>query len=237
MVGWPDATGNVKDGKMLKEWMEDIRVKTEHMNQTEKRNYILTYYWPHMLLGLAAIGLILLLVYHIGWGDQKKEFTLVLVNQKIDFERDNDIRMAFSAASGISNRRVLVDSDYQISYDAVSLKDVNESSYEKFFFNWSVGTIDAVVMPESFYHYCIRQGGEFAVLTDMEDVPDPEACFVQNGQCCGIYVKHTALAACTTEDGQDPLIVVFPLEMHHPSVCGQFLAFLQGVDGQAKGGL
>lgn len=64
---------------------------------------------------------------------------------------------------------MVFDSDYLLSYDDVQLSEANESSYEKFFLNWHVHEIDAMIMPKSFYEYCKRQGGEFQETIELEE--------------------------------------------------------------------
>lgn len=165
--------------KMVRQWIEDIRTKTKDMDREHAAEYVLNYYWYHILLGAIALGLLILLIYHVFWGrNQKPEFTCVIVNQEVNFSRDARMAEQFSAFSGIREKKCSIDSDYLISYDEVELPEANESSYEKFFFNWSSGVIDAVVMPESFYKYCLELGGAFCNLREMS--PNREAGMPEN---------------------------------------------------------
>ncbi|MGN0400062.1 MAG: hypothetical protein ACI4EO_08055 [Blautia sp.] len=214
---------------MLKEWAEDIRTKTKDMNGREKAEYVLTYYWYHILLGALFLGLVLLLIYHMGWGKREKEFSLVLVNQEVNSARDQALAEKFSRYSGIDVKKIMIDSNYLISYGSVQLEGINESSYEKFFFNWSAGSIDAVVMPESFLRYCKNQGGE---LTDLETFLEPEELekledyiFRDNGKAEGIYIENTKLAHMVVCGQEDGMILVFPGEPKHNDACRKFLEF------------
>lgn len=162
--------------KIVRQWIEDIRTKTKDMDRDHAVEYVLNYYWYHILLGAIALGLIILLIYHLFWGrNQKPEFTCVIVNQEVDFSRDARMAEEFSAFSGIREKKCSIDSDYLISYDDVELPEANESSYEKFFFNWSSGSIDAVVMPESFYKYCLELGGVFCDVRELSPHREADA--------------------------------------------------------------
>ena len=96
-------------------------------------------------------------------------FQCVAVNQEIDYSRDAKVSSEFAQYLGVKPDKVIFDSDYVISYDDVEMKEANESSYEKFFLNWHVHKLDAIIMPESFENYCKRQGGEFTQVLELND--------------------------------------------------------------------
>lgn len=221
---------------MVKKWITDIREKTADMNREQAVEYVFTYYWYHMLLAAAALGLIILLIYHIGWGKQRTDFACVMVNQQIDRERDERLAQAFADAAGMDAKAVSVDSDYQISYGDVELEGVMESSYEKFFFNWSAGKIDAVLMPESFYKYCRAQGGSYAdtgeLAGEKETEVSPGKFFEDGGKITGIYAAQTALAEYVIIDENDPLLCVFLPESRHEEANRDFVRFVCGIEGE-----
>lgn len=190
----------------MKKWITDIRVKTKDMNREQALEYIAGYYWYHILIACILLGLILLLIYHIGWGNRKKEFSCVLVNQEIDFARDEELAKEFGSFCGLGAEQILINSDYQISYGEKQLEGVNESSYEKFFFNWSAGEIDAMIMPESFYEYCIKQNGEFSEEK--------------------IYIKDTWLKGMLRGEEEDPVVLVFAEQSRHKDNCAAFMEFV-----------
>ncbi|MCI8640152.1 MAG: hypothetical protein HFG41_13705 [Coprococcus sp.] len=192
----------------MRKWIEDIREKTRDMDREHTLEYIRNYYWYHILIGFIILGLVVLLIYHIGWGERKKEFSCVLVNQAVDYGRDEKIAEGFGSFAGIDPRKILIDSDYHISYPGKKLEDVKESSYEKFFFNWSVEEIDAMVMEESFYEYCLGQEGEFTG----EKVP----------------VKGTLLESLLEEEEDDPLVLVFPANAPHKDIAAVFQEYVKG---------
>lgn len=222
----------------MKKWIEDIRTKTKEMTREQAVEYVLMYYWYHILLGTIALGLVILLVYHVGWGKNRKpDFTCVIINQEVDFSRDTEITEDFSAFSGIKAKKLSIDSDYLISYGDVQLPEANESSYEKFFFNWSSGVIDVMVLPESFYKYCLELGGEFRDLREL--VPEDrrgrleEQRYQENGQAyAGIYVKGTALERWLQMEEEDPLVLVVPIEMKHEELGGVFLEYVLDTSGK-----
>lgn len=229
---------------MIRNQLEDIRSKTKHMNREAKTEYILNYYWYHILLGILALGILILGIWHVTWGKIRTEFSLVIVNQDINFERDAAIQEAFARFSGLPAKRIQADSDYMISYEDIQLKGINESSYEKFFFGWSAGAMDAVVMPESFYYYCKRQNGRFLPLTQLsENLTSSDRSFKQvesfsdlrqiygdiflteDGACYGVYIEKTGLASCFLQNAQDPYVLVFPTAMKHKQSAGRFLEY------------
>ena len=98
------------------------------MTRKKKLEYIVDYYWYHILIAAIGLGLFILLIYHIGWGSRSKEFTCVLVNQEVDYARDQKLAEQFGAYAGIESEKILIDSDYQISYRDKQLESVKESS-------------------------------------------------------------------------------------------------------------
>ena len=153
----------------MKKWISRIKQNTEGMNPKEKRAYIRQYYWHYFLIGGIILALLILLVYHLAFGNKKPVFQCVVVNQTIDYSRDEKISAGFAQTLGVKEDRVVFDSDYLLSYDDVQLPEANESSYEKFFLNWHVHELDAMIIPESFYEYCQRQGGEFTETVELND--------------------------------------------------------------------
>ena len=219
----------------MKQWIENIRddivAKTKDMSREQAAEYVLTYYWYHMLLGALALGLALLLIYHVGWGrNRKPEFSCVIVNQEVDFTRDAGIAEDFSGFSGIGTKKLSIDSDYLISYEDVQLPEANESSYEKFFFNWSSGAIDAIILPESFYEYCLGLGGEFLDLGEMDSgeiqIPAELAYPGAEEDGLAVRVKGTVLEKWLQMDESDPLLLVFPVEGKHREQSRQFLEYV-----------
>lgn len=211
---------------------DDILSKTKDMSREQAAEYVLTYYWYHMLLGALALGLALLLIYHVGWGrNRKPEFSCVIVNQEVDFTRDAGIAEDFSGFSGIGTKKLSIDSDYLISYEDVQLPEANESSYEKFFFNWSSGVIDAMILPESFYEYCLGLGGEFWDLRELGpgEIRGLSAELAYPGSKEDVFavcVKGTVLEKWLQMDESDPLLLVFPVEGKHREQSRQFLEYV-----------
>lgn len=228
---------------MIRKWAEDIKVKTRDMDRDAKVEYVMNYYWYHILLGALMMALFILCIYHVTWGRKKTDFSMVIVNQEINFARDEELGDAFAEFSGLSAKHVQVDSDYMISYGDVKLQGINESSFEKFFFSWSAGSVDAVVMPESFYRYCKEQNGTFVKLGDLlkaagadiqaglfteAEGPHRDIFLKEDGACVGVYVDKTALSEYFIHDGQDPYVLVFPTDMKHAGAAGKFLEYTLG---------
>ena len=74
----------------MKSYFAKIRENTAGMNGREKADYVLTYYWYHILGFAAALGLVLFLIIHFGFRQAPPVFTCVLVNQDINFARDQE---------------------------------------------------------------------------------------------------------------------------------------------------
>lgn len=236
---------------MIRKWAEDIKVKTRDMDRDAKVEYVMNYYWYHILLGALMMGLLILGIYHVTWGKKKIDFSMVIVNQEINYARDEGIQDAFAEFAGLPSKHVQVDSDYMISYDGVRLEGINESSFEKFFFSWAAGSIDAIVMPESFYRYCKEQNGTFVELEELlaaagadgqGGISAETAEAVQNGQkkiflqederCMGVYVEETGLSEYFIHDEQDPYVLVFPTDLTHKGAAGKFLEY--ALEGQIQ---
>ena len=223
---------------IIKKWADDIKVKTKDMDREAKVEYVMNYYWYHILLGTLFMGLLILGIYHVTWGRKKIDFSMVAVNQDINYERDEKIQETFAAFAGIPAKNMQVDSDFMISYGDVQLEGINESSYEKFFFNWSAGTLDAVIMPESFYEYCKQQRGKFIELADltmggfleeMADEAQGDLFLEENGKYTGVYVDQTYISDYFQKNMQDRYVLVFPETVKHKKAAGKFLEYaLQG---------
>lgn len=222
---------------MIKNWAEDIRIKTKNMDRNAKTEYIMNYYWYHILLGVLTLGILVLGIYHVTWGKKKTAFSLVIVNQDISYQRDRQLSEDFAEWSALPEKQIQTDSDYMISYGDVQLKGINESSYEKFFFGWQAGAMDAVIMPETFYTYCREQNGIFLPLAQLSDsrqensLPDSSAnqqlYFKEDGICYGVYIEKTGLSTYFMENEQDPYVLVFPAAMKqdHREAAGKFLEY------------
>lgn len=224
---------------------QKIRENTEGMSGKEKMSYILTYYWYH-LLGIAAVlGLIVFLVVHFAFPEEKPLFTCALVNQRIDSTRDQKLAENFAEYAGLSQKQVVFDSDYIISYNETEEKESNdfndsntsndsnnsnnsntsnESGFDKFFFKWSGGELDAVVMTEDFMSYCIEVGGEF-YPADEFDVTGLDVCEVQGVSV--IKVSGTKMESELDGTEKDNLVLVFPDTGKQKENCQKFIDYLR----------
>ncbi len=196
----------------FRRWIEDIRTKTKGMSGSERAEYIAEYYWYHILLLFLGIGLVVLIGYHVTAGRRTVSFACVIVNEKTDYERDDALVGRLAEAMNLSPERVRVDSDYHISYTGHIEVGNNESDYEKFFFGWSMGELDAVVMPASFFRYCQGLSGKFrTVSADGADA---------------VPLGSTQLADVIRESADDPMLIVFPSEGKHEKEAEDFLRYI-----------
>lgn len=211
----------------MKEYLNDIKLKTEYMNLQDKLSYIITYYWYHILGVIIAFSLVIFLIVHFAFGNIKPEFTCVLINQEINYERDNKLKQAFSSDSKIDIKKIVVDSDFNISYGDVQLQGINESSYEKFFFKWINKELDAVILPESFYDYCKQMGGSFIDLNELET--GNLALYNDNGIKTAIMIEQTSLNSYLNEVNEN-ILLVFPDSGQHLEQCQKFIDFIRNFE-------
>lgn len=208
----------------MREYIRNIKTKIAYMSRKEKLEYILTYYWYHILGLLTVIGLIIFLILHFGFGEKKPEFTCVMVNQQIDYDRDEALAGAFGKVEKIPEDRIVISSDYLISYEDVKLEDENKSSYEKFFFQWSGQELDAVIMTEDFYRYCKKMNGTFR---DMDTFDTGNLTLYEDGaKKTGIRIEGTKLEKILKTDKEETWILVFPANGTHKNACQKFIDYI-----------
>lgn len=206
-----------------KEWIADIKEATCNMSKKQTCSYIATYYWPHILGTVLSIALIFFIGRYYLFGNQKPVFTCVMVNQQIDLERDQKMEEMFSKESGLDKKRVVIDSDYNFSYKDFQLEGVNESSYEKFFFQWRNGELDAVIMSESFYRYCQELGGDFCSI-EKSKIGSFEP-YMDNGICTAIVLGNDRFTEKVFGKKDEKLLLSFPKTGKHEAESKQFLKF------------
>ena len=209
----------------MRHYIREIRKNTAGMNLREKGEYILSYYWYHILGVIGAVCLILFLIIHFGFREDPPLFTCALVNQEINFTRDEEIEKDFSAASGIDEERMEINSDFNISYGDLELEGINESSYEKFFFKWQNKELDAVVLPESFYEYCEELGGTFRSLESWDT--EGFVLYKDKGIVTAVEVENTAFSQYLENKTGEPLLLAFPDTGQHEEECQAFLDFIR----------
>lgn len=179
-------------------WIRNIREKTSGMDSAERAEYIADYYWYHILLTFLAAALFVLLVYHAACGRRTVSFACVIVNEKPDTGRDRELSGEIAGMLGVDEEKIRVDSDYRISFPGHTEEGSNESDYEKFFFGWSQGELDAVVMTESFYAYCLTLDPRLRALPAEGSVPLP--------------LRETVLTSWICEGEEDPMVLIFPAD-------------------------
>lgn len=192
MIGWMSKTWHSMDGMTA-------RQKAEHIGR---------YYWYHILLACLALGLLVLLIYHLTWGRRETVFTCAVVNQQIDYQRDARVSAEFASVLGADEDEVVFDSDYQISYGSVRMEATKTSTYEKFFMGWAVHELDAAIMPLSFRDFCEKQGGEFAECIELTDERILDRLGLVNPE-------------------HDPLVLVLPADSKHPEAGRRFLRYVE----------
>lgn len=205
----------------LRRYLDDIKEKTVGTSRREKVSYVFTYYWYHILIIISIIVLIFFTVRFYVFGNQKPEFTCILVNQEMDDDRDARIAQIFAEENGLDPERVIVDSDYVFSYGDVRLQGVNESSYDKFFLKWGNEEIDAVILSESMYEFCREMQGEFRRLEDM-DTSGFET-YTDGGEVTAVVLGIDKFMEEATGTTEEKMLLAFPDNGKHAELCDDFL--------------
>ncbi len=187
-------------------FISDITEKTAAMNSKEKLEYIFTYYWYHMLLLTAFLGLIIFLIAHFAFPSKEAVFNCAIVNQKMDADLDESMEESFAKASGLEKDLVNFDSAYIFSYRDVELESADEGLYEKFFFAWSNGQLDAVVMTKDFFDYCIDMSGSFY---DLAEFDTGNLSLFKAGKAQAIELSDTEFGSYFPDKGEN-LLLAFP---------------------------
>lgn len=205
-------------------YIKCIREKTSGMKGSEKLNYILTYYWYHLLGIGAAVCLLLLFGGHYLSGNERPLFYCAAVNVNTDDDRDDAVAAAFAAWAGLDEERIKIDSNYNFSYGDVALVGANESYYEKFFIKWQNQELDAVILEESFYKFCREMGGTFRSLSGMELgnlVP-----YEEDGDITAVVLECAGLFTPVRGECGEPLLLAFLDDGMHEEACGAFLSYI-----------
>ena len=209
--------------------LKDIREKTAHMDRKQKLEYIAAYYWYHILFVVLGALFILLLIRHLFFGNPPTVFNCVMINQAIDFERDARLGEDFAGNLGVSPEQISIDSNYVFSYVGKELEGANESSYDKFFFRLGGGELDAAIIPESFYQYCMDLEYTFVdletMLTEEEKARWQAELVENNGTYNGIYVENLPLMKYLNQEEEDPLLLVFFQKEKNVEANRSFLEF------------
>lgn len=203
---------------LIKKWTADIKKNTAGMDRTAKAEYIAEYYWYHILIAFLAVGAVALVIYNATFGRRTVSFECAIVNTDTDDARDGSLESAFADALGLPEKEVRVDSAYQVSYKGDGISDtanaVDYSGYDKFFFGWSNGEIDAAVVPQSLLEYCEELGGGLDAVDDTGTVSIPLAA--------------TSLSESIGDRADDPMVIIFPENGKHKKAAAAFVTYLLG---------
>lgn len=216
-----------------KKWIVDIKEKTSDMSRKDAFSYVITYYWPHITGFVLSIALIVLFGGHYLFGNEKPVFTCVMVNQRVDVQRDERIAKTFSEEADLDKKRVVIDSDYNFSYEDFQLQGVNESGYEKFFFQWQNGELDAVMMSESFYQYCKDLGGQFREIEETGNF----APYMDHGTCTAVVLGKDSFTEIVTGKNDEKLLLTFPKTGKHEEASRAFLNYFCNLKDGKIGGM
>lgn len=208
--------------------IRNIKETTKEMSRKEKLEYVVTYYWYHILGIVVFFSLIVFGIVHFAFPEKKPLFTCALVNQKIDSMRDGELEKKFADFSQSEEDRIRFDSDYIISYQneerEESEEDSNKSGFDKFFFQWAGGELDAVIMTEDFLAYCIEVGGKFHEVGkfDTEGLNLVKVDGIQ-----AVDLDGTKLEQFLNGTENRDLVLVFPETGKHTKSCQKFLDYLK----------
>lgn len=217
----------------LRRYLDDIKEKTAGMSMKERVSYVITYYWYHILIIVSVTVLIFFTVRFYIFGNQKTEFTCVIVNQAMDDERDARIAQAFAGENGLDPDLVTVDSDYVFSYGNIQLEGANESSYEKFFLKWRNEEIDAVILSESMYEFCREMRGGFLSLDGMDTSGFETYC--DGEEVTAVVLGKDEFMEAATGKKDEKLLLAFPDNGRHVELCDDFLQCIRELKDELGG--
>ncbi len=207
------------------ETRKNFRERTKGMTTKEKAAYVLTYYWYYILLVAAAIALPVFFVCHFfAAKEERPQFLCALVNQELEEDAREQIVAEFAACAELEQEKVVLDASYQIAYEDMEAQGLDLSNYQKFFFQWENGELDAVILPEHFLNYCVEAGGGFLPLSQFGET-DIDAYEV-DGVPCAVYVKDTLLGTYLTDASGDALLLAFPDTGKHTQNSQKFIRFV-----------
>lgn len=195
----------------------------DDMSLKEKIEYIFTYYKWYILGVCAAVGLVIFLIVHFAFPQEKEAFSCAMINQRIDYDRDAELEKDFADASGLDAALIDIDSDYNISYPGHEIEDANAGVFDKFFIKYSNGEFDAIITTPDFAKYCQTVG---AVYTSMDEYDTGDLTVYSEGDISGIDISDTKLMDKLDTLDDEKLILVFPVEGTHHEACQKFLNYL-----------
>lgn len=155
-----------------------------------------------MLGILAVLALLIFLVVHFAFPEEKPFFKCALVNQKIDSDRDVVLSEEFATFSGLDVKRIV---------------------FDKFFFQWSKGELDAVILTKDFLKYCTSVGGEYYSADEFE-TKDLNLC--EAGGTKAIDLTGTKLESELDGTEKEDLVLVFTATGIHKEMCQKYIDFL-----------
>lgn len=195
----------------------------DDMTKKQKVEYIFTYYKWRILGVCAGVGLIFFLIVHFAFPDKEPLFSCALINQRIDYDRDDELELDFSNYSGIDLDRLDIDSDYNISYPGHEIEDANTGIFDKFFIKYSNGEYDAMITSVDFAGYCQQMGAEYTDISEYDTGNLP--LYEENG-ISGIDITQTKIIDKLNISDGDKLLLVFPAEGKNHESCQKFLSYL-----------
>lgn len=227
------------------------------MNQEENGGYGMTlsdklsYFFYNHTAELVLIGILLAAVlglsYHFLVHGGKCEFFLAVVN---GYSNQGDIKLSDALNEYYSydgeKEYAYVDTTYQIAYSdgerAVENLAADDSFYEKFFLNIRIGSMDAAIIPESFFRYCNDVEDMFYDVEDVlskKQVEMYKELFVTGVGEEGSHVNGLRVDGCSylqesgisfvDVNGEDSYILVFPIGASHFGECQSFVEYM-GLD-------
>lgn len=206
----------------MRKILKDISLNTDGMTFKEKIQYIMTYYWYHILGACLIVGLLIFIIVHFGFADKRKEFSCAIINQSMDVNRDE--KLASLAQKKFSDKeKVVVDSNYEFSYNGEKQEGINLSLFEKFFIKWRQGEINVVIADKDFLDYCISSGGRFYSI---KGVDTGDLKLYNKNKVSGIELSSTDIARYIGGNAKK-LVIAFPVEGADKKACQKFIDFVQ----------
>ena len=215
------------------------------MSKKEKAEYIFTYYKAWMVTAVIVIAAIVWVLSRYVFSNSESVLNVALINGYMRLS-DTDMSETLDEYFELDTTDMYTyfDTQYQLSYTGVENTAGDTSFYEKFFLNVRVGSLDAVIMPESFMEYCNSLEPIFADVTeilDEEQLDYWEDYLVMgtdedgNEYACGLdishlsFIKEEEMGFVGDNDGE-AFILAFPITGEAGEACQTFLEFLESYE-------
>ena len=184
--------------------IKDIKKNISGMSSKSAIEYIITYYWYHMLGICAFVGLVVFLIAHFCFPKDQSIFTCAIFGTYLDDGSMSEVARDFANECGVDESLIVFDVNYRLGENADDVQ--NEYALEKLILQWSVGSVDAVILDRDVLASIVNAGGEFTAVPTID-------------------INQTSLAEYFADEKRD-FYLVFPSTGRNPDTCQKFAKYI-----------